>query len=64
LSTGSGNCDLFRLDDSGSIEQVVDPAGQNVRIIARNPSAQRIRGPVTQDDDGQYLNVSYDGNRS
>lgn len=64
LATGSANCELYRLDDSGMIESVLKPNGNSVRIIARNPSIQRIRGPVTQYDDGQYLNVTYDGNRS
>jgi hypothetical protein len=56
LATGSANCDLFQLDDSGTIEPVLKPNGQGVRIIARNPSAQRIRGPIS--------NYDYDGNRS
>jgi len=64
LATGSANSNLHRLDDAGNIEAVLDPSSQSVRIIARNPSVQRIREPVSQYDDGQYLNVSYDGNRS
>ncbi len=57
-------CDLFQLDDSGTIEPVRKPNGQGVRIIARNPSAQRIRGPVSNYEGDQYLSVTYDGNRS
>jgi hypothetical protein len=64
LATGSANCDLFQLDDSGTIEPVLNPSGQSVRIIARNPSAQRIRGPVSNYEGDQYLSVTYDGNRS
>ncbi len=64
LATGSANCDLFQLDDSGTIEPVRKPNGQGVRIIARNPSAQRIRGPVSNYEGDQYLSVTYDGNRS
>ena len=50
--------------DSGTIEPVLNPSGQSVRIIARNPSAQRIRGPVSNYEGDQYLSVTYDGNRS
>ncbi len=64
LATGSASCDLFQLDDSGAIEPVRKPNGQGVRIIARNPSAQRIRGPVSNYEGDQYLSVTYDGNRS
>jgi hypothetical protein len=64
LATGSANCELFQLDDSGTIEPVLNPSGQSVRIIARNPSAQRIRGPVSNYEGDQYLSVTYDGNRS
>ena len=62
--TGSANCDLFQLDDSGTIEPVRKPNGQGVRIIARNTSVQRIRDPVSNYDDGQYFSVTYDGKRS
>ncbi len=64
LATGSASCDLFQLDDSGTIDPVRKPNGQGVRIIARNPSAQRIRGPVSNYEGDQYLSVTYDGNRS
>ena len=39
---------------------VMDPAGDTVRIIARNHSAQRIRGPI-EDSPKQYLEVTFDG---
>jgi hypothetical protein len=64
IATGSANCDLYRLDDAGEIQPVVDPDNHLVRVTVRNPSVQRIRGPVGDDVDGQYLNVTYDGNRS
>ncbi len=50
VATGSANYDLFQLDDAGTIEQVLKPNGQGVRIFARNPSDQRIPGPVSSYD--------------
>src|SRR6056297_1146254 len=46
MRTGSADCDLYELDNAGEIQAVKDPAGEAVRITARNHSAQRIRGPV------------------
>ncbi len=50
LATGSASCDLFQLDDSGTIEAVRKPNGQGVRIIARNraPSGFEVRFPTTK----------------
>ncbi len=50
LATGSASCDLFQLDDSGTIEPVRKPNGQGVRIIARNraPSGFEVRFPTTK----------------
>ncbi len=63
LLTGSATCELFRLDRFGSFERVKDPVGQDVSIVARNPSLQRVRGPLSPSDLSLFLAVNFDGNR-
>jgi hypothetical protein len=60
LQTGSAVCDLMTLDESGEIQPMVDASDNPVRVIVRNPSTQRIRGPIPSIHDDQFLIVTYD----
>ncbi|MFN7891481.1 MAG: hypothetical protein ACK5OC_14405 [Pirellula sp.] len=64
LQTGSALCDLMTLDESGEIQPMVDASDNPVKILARNPSTQRIRGPIPSIHDDQFLIVTYDRNGS
>ena len=57
--TGKAECELYRIDSSGEIQPVLDENNEIVKIEARNHSAQRIRGPVSQEGE-QSLRVEYD----
>jgi hypothetical protein len=60
LQTGSAVCELMTLDESGEIQAMVDASDNPVKILARNPSTQRIRGPIPSIHDDQFLLVTYD----
>ncbi len=57
--TGKAECELYRIDSNGDIKPVLDSSGEIVIIEANNHSAQRIRGPVSEEGE-QSLRVEYD----
>lgn len=63
LQTGTAQCDLFTVDETGLLEPVRRPGGEPVRVDVRHHGTQPIRGPVNANEP-QYLGVTFDGQES
>ncbi|GEM_PF-412683 len=63
LQTGTAQCDLFSIDETGLLEPVRRPGGDPVRVDVRHHGTQPIRGPVNVNEP-QYLGVTFDGQES
>ncbi len=63
LQTGTAQCDLFTVDETGLLEPVRRPGGDVVRVAVQHHGTQPIRGPVNPDEP-QYLGVTFDGQES
>ncbi len=61
--TGSAECELHTVGDSGEIEPVTRPGGETVQVAVRHHGLQPVRAPVDSAE-SQYLGVTFDGHHS